>query len=877
MLTDAEFARYCQTLSLSQSAIEQATLIRNSNPARRVQGRGNNVCARYPSHKMGRTIQAESRTVELVAIRCAYEFNSNVIEYWDQPCRLKLTYTAKSGKAVTVSHTPDFFVLYADKIGWEEWKPAAQMSQLADKMPARYQQHPDGHWICPPGEAAAAPYRFFYSVRTGAEFTPHYQRNVALLEDYLLPSNIQVDAVVRQQIIALVLAQPGITLAALSQQFDNDVLFTAIAHGDIFAHLHTVSLTNPQQVTLFASSHALSNNPPPSLAHTQVELAARLQVGTVLLWDERSWTVVNLGTERIAIQLADASNAVTELGWAEFTQLVGHQRIILPTHTLSTDEIASRIRHASPATLQRAVGRVKLVQAHLAGQPTTCPSRTLRRYVRRYLTAQSLYGSGLLGLLDKQHLKGNRSPRLQPKALELLEAAIADDYETLKQKPMRHVYNAYAHQCHSQAVTPASYMTFTQHVKRRPRQQQVAKRQGKRAAYQQGAQQWWLSHGTPRHGDFPWQLCHIDHTQLNLEVVCATTTQSLGRPWLTLLQDAFSRRILAIVLTFDPPSYRTCMTLLITCVQRHQRLPQQIIVDNGADFRSHYFEALLAHYSVTKLERPSGKPRFGSLIERLFRTSETELIHNLRGNTQMMKEPRLVTKSINPKNLAVWTLPELHTLFCRWAFEIYDQMIHTTLGQSPRAAFVDGLNRFGQRPHRHIAYDDSFRILSLPSTPRGSAKIQPGRGVCIHYLYYWCDAFRQHHNARVSVKYDPFDTGIAFAFVNGVWERCICEKYAVFQGRSEREMRLAATLLRQQLRRNRQRTELNAHLLATFLASAEGQETLLEQQLKDRATQTVEPHDDDNASTATPVETASSSVVVSTNAVTLKLYGALEL
>lgn len=64
---------------------------------------------------------------------------------------------------------------------------------------------------------------------------------------------------------------------------------------------------------------------------------------------------------------------------------------------------------------------------------------------------------------------------------------------------------------------------------------------------------------TPRHGDRPWAICHLDHTQLALELVSSKTKALLGRPWVTFLSDAYSRRILAFYLTFDAPSYRSCM------------------------------------------------------------------------------------------------------------------------------------------------------------------------------------------------------------------------------------------------------------------------------------------------------------------------------
>ena len=49
----------------------------------------------------------------------------------------------------------------------------------------------------------------------------------------------------------------------------------------------------------------------------------------------------------------------------------------------------------------------------------------------------------------------------------------------------------------------------------------------------------------------------MDHTQADVWVVCSQTGRLLGRPWLSFLMDAFSRRMLALYLTFDPPSYRS--------------------------------------------------------------------------------------------------------------------------------------------------------------------------------------------------------------------------------------------------------------------------------------------------------------------------------
>ena len=68
------------------------------------------------------------------------------------------------------------------------------------------------------------------------------------------------------------------------------------------------------------------------------------------------------------------------------------------------------------------------------------------------------------------------------------------------------------------------------------------------------------------------EICHIDHTQLDIELVCSRTGRTLGRPWATLLIDATSRRILAIYLTFDEPSYRSCMMVLRICLVFRKQL-----------------------------------------------------------------------------------------------------------------------------------------------------------------------------------------------------------------------------------------------------------------------------------------------------------------
>ena len=161
MLSAHESTRLCERLGLSPEARAIVDTIRWSPPTRRVRSAAGNVSVRYPSRKMGVTIQAESHRVELAGLY-EYEHDQQVLEFYDQPPAIKLIYQAKNGRQVGVWHTPDYFVLRADGIGWEEWKTDAGLERLSQTMPQRYCRDAVGRWRCPPGERFAAQFDLVY-------------------------------------------------------------------------------------------------------------------------------------------------------------------------------------------------------------------------------------------------------------------------------------------------------------------------------------------------------------------------------------------------------------------------------------------------------------------------------------------------------------------------------------------------------------------------------------------------------------------------------------------------------------------------------------------------------------------------------------------
>ena len=124
------------------------------------------MTGRYPSKKMGRTIQFESHRVELPAI-FELEYDGGVLEYYDQAPSIKLDYCSADGKRLGVLHTADFFVIRTDSAGWEECKTEEELTRLSERNPNRYRRD-NQMWICPAGRQYADRFGLYYRVRSSA-------------------------------------------------------------------------------------------------------------------------------------------------------------------------------------------------------------------------------------------------------------------------------------------------------------------------------------------------------------------------------------------------------------------------------------------------------------------------------------------------------------------------------------------------------------------------------------------------------------------------------------------------------------------------------------------------------------------------------------
>ncbi len=195
-------------------------------------------------------------------------------------------------------------------------------------------------------------------------------------------------------------------------------------------------------------------------------------------------------------------------------------------------EAQEMFAQAGIADLAEANRRYAIIAPFLSGgQADGAPlSRAGRRWRRKYREAQRVHGCGYVGLLPRWRQRGNRRAKLPEATAALTKEFIENDYETHKQKRKFEVYGLLVRACQERGVTPPSYKTFAAAVDRRPRYEQVHKRRGRRAAYKDEPFYWELEQTTPRHGDRPFEIVHLDHTQLDIELRCPRTGRNLGKP-----------------------------------------------------------------------------------------------------------------------------------------------------------------------------------------------------------------------------------------------------------------------------------------------------------------------------------------------------------
>jgi putative transposase len=369
----------------------------------------------------------------------------------------------------------------------------------------------------------------------------------------------------------------------------------------------------------------------------------------------------------------------------------------------------------------------------------------------------SLYEStGRVSSLLPPTRDGGRGRSRLTRSLEtIIRTTIEDFYLDKQQRTMQKTCDEVERRCKNAGIEPPHPNTVRNRITALTDRVKLERRCGKKAAQKY----------TPAvmhfpGADWPLSVVQIDHTKLDIILVDDDYRRSIGRPWITLAMDVFSRMVVGYYIAFDPPgalSTGLCISHAILPKEKWLEkfgittswpcwgIPKTIHLDNAREFRGKMLKRACEEHGIDLEWRPVATPHWGGHIERLLGTFLRE-IHTLPGTTFSNTRQR---GEYNSEKEAVFTISEFEKWFAIFVVEVYHQRYHTALKKSPIKQFELGIFGTEARPGVGLLPKiiDETRV-QLDFMPYEERTVQTYGVVIDEIHYYEEDVLRRFINAR---------------------------------------------------------------------------------------------------------------------------------
>lgn len=200
----------------------------------------------------------------------------------------------------------------------------------------------------------------------------------------------------------------------------------------------------------------------------------------------------------------------------------------------------------------------------------------------------------------------------------------------------------------------------------------------------------------------PYAVVQIDHTPANIILVDEIHRKPLGKPWLTLAIDVFSRMIAGIYITFENPSATSVGICLANAICPKREYLAELGVtgewpvwgrmdvihsDNGKEFRGQVLRRACENYGIDLQWRPVMLPHMGGHVERLMGVAANE-IRKLPGTTFSNPTQR---KGYDSEANAALTLKEFERHLVDFIVNVYHQRVHSGINMPPKRKWELGI------------------------------------------------------------------------------------------------------------------------------------------------------------------------------------------
>ncbi len=265
----------------------------------------------------------------------------------------------------------------------------------------------------------------------------------------------------------------------------------------------------------------------------------------------------------------------------------------------------------------------------------------------------------------------------------------------------------------------------------------------------------------------PLDVVQIDHTILDIIVVSEEDRMPIGRPYITLAIDVYSRMVAGLYISLDPPGALgtgLCLSNAILpkgdiCAEYQLKsewpfwgIMRNLHMDNAKEFKGKMLKRASEEYGFTINWRPKAKSRYGAHIERLLGTLSRK-IHTLPGTTF---EEIKYRNNYDSNAKATMTLAELEKWIHIQIVDVYHLEKHSGIGMSPYKKYNEGI--FGSDKKQGIGiplmqfHPDKVRLDFLPIIERTIQR----SGVVIDHIRYYSDIFRNYLYEKAAVGKTQF-------------------------------------------------------------------------------------------------------------------------
>ncbi|SPA45109.1 Integrase catalytic subunit (modular protein) [Cupriavidus taiwanensis] len=270
----------------------------------------------------------------------------------------------------------------------------------------------------------------------------------------------------------------------------------------------------------------------------------------------------------------------------------------------------------------------------------------------------------------------------------------------------------------------------------------------------------------------PLQRVEVDNTPLDILVIDEATRLVLGRPWVTVMIDRYSRMVVGFYVSFRRPSVESVLRCL-----RHAMLPKTymrekypeiltiwpcygvielLVCDNGLEFHAQDLEAACADIGTHLLYCQPRTPHLKGVIERFLKTLNYNFLHLVPGTTYATYGKRLGYDSVGK---AVLTLHELQQVLHKWIVEVYGATYHRGINTAPLQRWKEGVAidppELAPDPQRLQVYLGQVETRHLDKN-----------GVQLNNLRYTSDELQRirgdKKSLEVTVRYNPDNLGSVY-------------------------------------------------------------------------------------------------------------------